>query len=395
MPTVRFGCDILVHGNCAIEKSARIGLVTNDAARLAANAQITSRAALREAGFNLTRLFSPEHGIAAAAPDGAAVADSVDAVTGLPVISLYGQTHRPDAEHLGDLDVVMFDIPDVGARFYTYIWTLSHVLEACAEVNKPLIVLDRPNPIGGALSDCEGPMLDEMRFSTFVGRWNISIRHGLTVGELATLWNHERQIGADLNVVKCQNWRRDMHWPDTGLPFVPTSPAMPDYQSALAYPGSCLFEGTNLHEGRGTDSPFRTIGAPWINAHALSDAMADLDLAGLLAPCVRFQSRSRNYAGQWCNGVRLTITEPRIFRPVATALHLLAIIMQLHPDQFSFSPYPTAANQGAGAHFDRLVGTDEVRTSLASDPHDPSERIARWTQTGDWTRRAEPHLLYE
>src|SRR5688572_16028385 len=343
MPAVRFGIDRLIHSEL-IPRAARVGLATNDAARLSSDVNVTSRVALLDAGFNLVRLFSPEHGIGASAADGAHVADGIDPLTRLPVVSLYGRTQRPSPEQLDDLDLVLFDIPDVGARFYTYIWTLSHVLEACAAARKPLVLLDRPNPIGGEIDACEGPMLDEARFSTFVGRWNIPIRHGLTVGELATLWNVERGIGADLRVIKVDGWTRDMHWPDTALPFVPPSPAMRDYETAVAYPGTCLFEGTNLSEGRGTEAPFRTIGAPWLDAAAVAAGFDALQLADMRVEAVAFTPSGRKYAGETCHGVRLRVDAPRVFRPVAAALHLLAIVIDLHRDRFSWSPDPTAAD---------------------------------------------------
>jgi uncharacterized protein YbbC (DUF1343 family) len=391
---LQFGIDRILNGDSAVPKAARIGLVTNDTARLAADHHVKSRVALQEAGFNLVRLFGPEHGIAASAADGAAVRDSVDPVTSLPVISLYGKTHRPAREYLDDLDLVLFDIPDVGARFYTYIWTLSHVLEACAEARRPIVVLDRPNPIGGELDACEGPMLDEQQFSTFVGRWNIPIRYGLTAGELATLWNVERRIGAELRIVPVQNWTRAMHWPDTHLPFVPTSPAMPSYETALVYPGTCLVEGTNLSEGRGTHEPFRLIGAPWVRMREVADRFNALELPGVRAEMNPFTPGGRKYAGEPCRGVRLVITNARSLRPVSAGLQLIAILLELHADQFSFSPYPTAANESGGGHFDRLVGSPEVRTSLNSNPRDAAPRIERWTATGDWTARAQAHLLY-
>jgi uncharacterized protein YbbC (DUF1343 family) len=394
MCATRFGIDRLITSS-DVPRAARIGLVTNDAARLASDVNVTSRLALRDAGFNLVRLFGPEHGIGARAADGAHVADGMDPLTGLPVISLYGQTHRPAPEQLDDLDVVLFDITDVGARFYTYIWTLSHVLEACADANKPLVVLDRPNPIGGDLDACEGPMLEESKFSTFVGRWNIPIRHGLTVGELATLWNAERAIGADLRVIQMIGWTRDMHWPDTGLPFVPTSPAMPDYLTALAYPGTCLFEGTNLSEGRGTDAPFRTIGAPWVDAPVVTARFNGLHLPGVHAGATTFSPAGRKYVDELCHGVRLELTDPRSHRPVAAALHLLAILLELHRDRFRWSPYPTAANESGGGHFDRLVGTHSVREFLTSGASHRPGLLAGWTATADWTRRAAGTLLYE
>lgn len=388
---VFFGIDRVIEGSSDLPRGARIGMVTSDVARPAAAATVKSRVALRDAGFNLVRLFGPEHGLGGVAEDGAPVSDAADPLTGLPVVSLYGAKLRPPAESLEDLDAVVFDIPDVGARFYTYIWTLSHVLDACAQACKPLWVLDRPNPLGGDLAAAEGPMLDESQLSTFVGRWNMPIRHSLTAGELARLWNGERRIGCELHVVSAVGWARAMHWPDVGWPFVPTSPAMPRYESALLYPGTCLVEGTNLSEGRGTEAPFRIIGAPWVDGEALARSFRALGLPGVAAKAISFQSTARKYAGEPCGGVRLDVMDRRAVRPVAAGLHLIACAIANHPDAFSFSPDPRAA---PGAHFDRLVGNAEVRRSLQADP-DPSPRIAAWTTPMRWSARVQPHLLYD
>lgn len=390
---VRFGVDELISRGPGALAAKRLGLVTSDVATTASDGR-KSRVALLDGGFAIVRLFGPEHGLAGTAADGAHVADGIDPLTRLPVVSVYGDRTRPPAETIRDLDAVLFDIPDVGARFYTYIWTLSHVLEACAEARKPLYVLDRPNPIGGRIEDTEGPGLDEANLSSFVGRWDIPIRHSLTVGELARLWNRERAIGAELHVIPTAGWKRSHHWPATALPFVTTSPAMPSYESALFYPGTCLFEGTQLSEGRGTEAPFRLIGAPWINGDELARAFNALALPGALAQPAPFVPAGRKYAGEKCEGVLLAATNPRALRPVAVGLHLLRQIIRLHPKQFAWLPYPTAANRQGLQHFDRLVGRLDVRPALDAPSFDDS-LVARWTETADWASRVKPVLLYD
>jgi uncharacterized protein YbbC (DUF1343 family) len=391
---VRYGVDQLIDQGPHDAGRGRVGLITNDAATTAGDGR-PSRVALQEAGFNLVRLFSPEHGLAATAADGEAVGDARDGLTGLPVTSLYGKTRRPPAERLAELDLLLYDIPEVGARFYTYIWTLSHAMEACAEAGKPIWVLDRPNPIGGDLEVSEGPILDESTQSSFVGRWAIPVRYSMTIGELAAMWNEWKGIGADLRIVQCEGWRRGQHWPELGLPFVPPSPAMRDYETALLYPGTCLFEGTNLSEGRGTAAPFRQAGAPWMDGRAWSDVFNALGLPGVRAQAVTFVPDSRKHGGERCGGVRLEVSDTRAIRPVATGLHLVGLAHRLHPEQFQWDPYPTAANPGGGGHFDRLIGRPEIRPQIEQDPPDLAHRIAAWTDPNDWVDQSRAFLLYD
>lgn len=391
---VAFGIDQLLRGVPPELKRGRVGMVTSDVATTAAGGR-PSRAALLESGVNLARLFGPEHGLSGSAADGDSVDDGLDPITRLPVISLYGQRVRPTRDAIEDLDAILYDIPDVGARFYTYIWTLSHVMEAAAEQGKPVWVLDRPNPIGGDLDAVEGPILDDANLSSFVGRWNIPIRYALTIAELARLWNAERHIGCDLRVVQCAGWKRSMHWPMTGLKFVPTSPNLPGYESALFYPGTCLIEGTKLSEGRGTDSPFRLIGAPWVDGDKLALALNGRKLPGVRIEPATFTPGGRKYENQRCGGVKLIATDPAIVRPVALGLFLVAELIHLHPRDFEWLPYPTAANRKGLQHFDRLVGRLDIRPALEQLPQDLPAEIAHWTAAPDWRRRAEPHLLYD
>ncbi len=397
MAHVRFGVDRLVHEPSLLRGAQRVGLVTNDAARLAENATVRSRSVLIAAGVPLVRLFGPEHGLTADAADGAAVADGRDQATGLEVCSLYGDRMRPTREQIGDLDVVLFDIPDVGARFYTYAWTLLHVLSACAEYGVRLVVLDRPNPLGGRLSDAEGPLLDPGLFS-FIGADTFPIRHSLTLGELALLWRAERFPQASVEVLTCSGWRRGDQWPQTMLPWVPTSPAMPAFLSALCYPGTCFFEATNLSVGRGTDAPFQRIGAPWLGGErvrtALRDVLGDGALPGVQLEPELFVPTNGPYAGERCSGLRLAVADTRTFRPVATGLALLAAVAGTHRGVFGWWRYPTAANPSGDGHLDRLVGLRRMRERVERSATMPIAELQELTAVPGWSDRVRGVLLY-
>ena len=341
----------------------RVGLVTNDAARLATDPSRRSREALLAAGVPLVRLFGPEHGLQATAADGAAVRDDIDAVTGLPVVSLYGERMRPTADSLRDLDAVLFDIPDVGARFYTYTWTLYHVMAACAEAGVPLVVLDRPNPLGGVLSQAEGPVLRE-ECRSFVGEDAIPVT-------------------------------RTMPWPDTGCAWVPTSPSMPTYASAACYPGMCLFEATNLSVGRGTATPFQVVGAPWMDAPAVAHEVARRTHGAVTCiPCT-FTPMLAPYANTPCHGVRIAPAEALTMGPVALGLLLLASVISVHRAAFAWAAYPTAANPSGHDHLARLVGRADLQPWFDREPARIDLAMVReWTRIDDWAERVQPALLY-
>ncbi len=382
MSGVLFGVDRAFPELSAV--SRRIGLATNDAARTALDPNLPSRLALQRRGVNLVRLFSPEHGIAAFAPDGAAVADQRDPLTSLPIVSLYGDRFAPRPEDLADLDEIWFDIPDIGARFYTYIWTLWHLLQACIHSRKPLVVLDRPNPLSGDLEAAEGPILDVEHCASFLGRAAIPIRHSLTVGELARLWAAEFHAPDLVHVVECTGWRRSMHWPNTNLPFVPTSPAMPGYFSALAYPGTCLFEATNLSVGRGTTRPFQSIAAPWLNPAKVAPVFDRWNHPGVRAVPAEITP----------SALQLLIESPRDFRPVATGLQLLAAVIASHPNEFRWADYPTAANPSGQNHFDRLIGDRRLRAEFETNPLEFALLIPTVTHATGWAERVKPILIY-
>ncbi|MBA4071981.1 MAG: DUF1343 domain-containing protein [Gemmatimonas sp.] len=394
MPPVSFGVDRLVADPSLLGGTARVGLVTNDAARLASDAGRHSRAALIAGGVSVVRLFGPEHGLTATADDGAAVADGTDPLTGLPVVSLYGERMRPDMESLTDLDAVLFDIPDVGARFYTYTWTLYHVMAACEQAGTRVVVLDRPNPLGGELQSAAGPVLD-LACRSFIGEDAIPIRHQLTLGELARLWQRDHFAKVRLDVIACDGWTRAMRWPDTLLPWVPTSPAMPSFESAQLYTGACLFEATNLSVARGTDAPFQQVGAPWLDVGAVLADLARRVPKGVEFSETTFIPATGPYAGEECRGIRITVTWAGALRPVALGLLLMAAVASTHRLRFQWARYPTAANPSGEGHFERLVGRRDIRRVFDKTPQDiDAEQVRAWTEVGDWAERVEPVLVY-
>ncbi|MCB0064645.1 MAG: DUF1343 domain-containing protein [Caldilineaceae bacterium] len=396
-PTVQFGIDHLLADKLADLQGLRVGLVTNDTATTARlpHPLTPTRLALQRAGVDLTLLFAPEHGLGASAADGAEIGDTVDQLTGVPVYGLYGSGFGPSQERLAELDLLLFDIADIGARFYTYIWTLSYVLEACAAAQLPLWVLDRPNPLGGDLSKAEGPMLDEAHISTFIGRWAIPIRHSLTAGELAKFWQAERSLAVDLTVITAPGWQRKMDWFATGLPFVPTSPSMPSAETVFLYLATCFFEGTNLSEGRGTATPFRVVGAPWLDGKRLTEAFNRLQLPGIVARPTQFIPTISKHAGATCHGIMLHLTDSQALRPVAAGLQVVRLVKQQHPGEFAWLTYPTAANASGHGHFDRLVGTTAVRMALDGQTSGVTEEtIDAWTAVDMWPEMVAPYLLY-
>lgn len=359
--TVSTGLEVLRRSKFGPLAGQRVGLMTNPSAidhRLDSAYTILSRAP----EVHLTALFGPEHGFAGAAPDAEQVASTTDTRTGLPVYSLYGQSYRPSAEMLNSVDVLVCDIQDIGVRYYTFTWTVSHILEAAGEYGVRVMVLDRPNPLGGVVVD--GPQLDP-GLSSFVGRFPVPVRHGLTLGELAqminTRWN---PTPAQLTVIPCDGWRREMQWQDTGLPWVPPSPNMPHLDTLRQYPGACLIESTELSEGRGTALPFEIAGAPWIDAFALAERLNGEPWAAGMGARFRphvFQPTQSKWAGQTCDGVQVYITDPERWRPIQVWLGVIATIYALYPDRFQWLPnHPDTGVQ----HFDRLIGSTWVRKEI-------------------------------
>lgn len=339
-PAVLTGIDVLARDGFQRLAGRRIGLVTNHTGVDAAGVSTIDR--LHQApGVKLVALFSPEHGIRGAVD--AEVADSTDARTGLPVYSLYGKRRRPTAEQLKGIDTLVFDIQDIGCRFYTYITTLGYVLEAAAEHKLRIVVLDRPNPIGEVV---EGPVLDGGSGS-FVAYHPIPVRHGMTVGELARLFNGERKIGATLEVVPVENWRRDERFDRTGLTWVNPSPNMRSLAAALVYPGIGLLETTNVSVGRGTDRPFEVLGAPWIDGGRLAAALNAAGLPGVRFVPTRFTPTSSTHAKKECGGVQIYLTDWSAFESLPTGFTVAATLRLLYPETWQAARYNTLLGQRA------------------------------------------------
>lgn len=385
---VTAGIDRLRNEGFASLAGQRVGLMTNPSA--VNQALIRTYDILRQApNVQLKALFGPEHGFAAAEADAAHVGHSVDRHTGAPIYSLYGDTFRPTPDMLGDIDVLVCDIQDVGVRFYTYIWTISYILEACGDVGIPVMILDRPNPLGDTIA---GPPL-EAEFASFVGRYNIPIQHGMTIGELAHLINRQwNPTPAALTIIRCQGWRRQTRWPETGLPFVTPSPAMPHYSTVTHYPGACLIEGTDLSEGRGTALPFEIVGAPYIDAEQLANELNASNIDGVVFRPHAFQPTDSKYQGQMCFGVQAHVTQADAYQPIIAWLTLIWTIRQMYPEQFSWR---SAWEAGSHYHFDQLVGSDKARHQI--DAGESIEAItADWPAFCDEFRaKRASYLLYD
>jgi uncharacterized protein YbbC (DUF1343 family) len=378
---VRPGIEVLLTDSLHLIRDRRIGLVTNQAG--VDSEGISDVARLRTAGARLVALFSPEHGFRGAADPGAVVLSSVDSATGLPIYSLYGRTSAPTDEMLRNLDVMLVDLQDAGARYYTYLATTVEVMLAAGRRGLPVLVLDRPNPIGGLV---QGNVL-EPAFTSMVGRLAVAMRHGMTLGELARLAVSDLNIAVDLTVVPVRGWRRSLAMDQTGLPFIPPSPNLPTVESLFHYPGLCLFEGTNLSVGRGSEAPFEQIGAPWLDTTAVLAWIRKTQLPGVVFRGVSFTPRrpgDAKYGDTTLAGIRLKVTDRSTYNPTAAAVHLLVTILTFHNEQFTWIP----------AHFDRLAGTQVLRTAIQART-DPERIVASWQPSlTRFKARRDPFLLY-
>ncbi|NBJ71381.1 MULTISPECIES: DUF1343 domain-containing protein [Clostridia] len=337
---------------------------------------------------NLVSLYGPEHGVRGSEQAGEYVEFYTDERTGLPVYSLYGETRKPTPEMLDGVDVLVFDIQDVGTRFYTYIYTMAYAMEAAAENNVEFIVLDRPNPIGGV--KVEGPVL-EPSYESFVGLYPIPLRHGMTVGELALLFNEEFDIGADLSVIEMMGWKRSMYYDDTTLSWVLPSPNIPTLDTATVYSGPALMEGTNVSEGRGTTKPFELIGAPFIDGVELAEKLNDIGLRGVQFRSAYFTPQFSKHAGELSGGIQIHITDRTTYQPVKTGLTIVKTIHDMYPEDFEFRK----ENNKGVSFFDHLIGNGWVRESMENG-------VSVETITENWQQELEDfkkirraYLLYK
>ena len=346
-----------VGAHAELFRDRRIGVITNHTAYDSDGTYIVDvfRAI---PGVTVAALFSPEHGLWGTEQAGIKTDGQLHPVYKLPIRSLYGKTRKPTPEMLADIDVLVFDIQDIGARFYTYIYTMSLAMEAAAENGKRFVVLDRPNPITGHY--VSGTIL-EPELASFVGMFPIPVRHGMTAGELARMFNEQgwltNKVRVDLAVIPMKGWRRRMWYDQTGLRFIKPSPNMPDLETAAIYPGLCLLEGTNVSEGRGTSAPFRQFGAPWIDAKRLTERLNNLNLPAMRFEPTRFKPTSSKFKGQTCNGVRIITTERDRLEPFYTGVRIVNEIYRMHPDKFEWRI----------GHFERLCGTSKVRKTITNE----------------------------
>ena len=378
---VRPGIEVFLADVPASLKGKRVGLITNHSAiDRARNLDIDLIA--QHPDLELVALFAPEHGIRGNAPAGQRIVDEKDPKTGVPVYSLYMSEDRgPSQEMLKDVDVIVYDLQEVGGRTWTYVSTMALSMEAAKRKGIPFVVLDRPNPIGGEI--VEGALLDP-KFKSFVGLYPIPARHGMTVGELATLFNQKYDIGANLIVIRAANWRRSQWQDDTGLPWTNPSPNLRSLAALNSYPGSVYFEGTNLTEGRGTDRPFEQIGASWLNAAQVARVMNARGLPGIRFEPITLQVEptAAKFKGQTIPGIRFVITDRRAYRPVRTSLLLIDEIRRQHPNDFAWS-----------RTIDRLTGSDKVR--LAIEGGTLPALLEEWDrEAAEFVEARKPFLLY-
>lgn len=393
LPSVKFGLDVLMESKIDLIKGERVGVITNQTGVDSKGNHIIDL--LHNApGIELVVLFTPEHGIRGDVERGNKIENKVDEKTGVPIISIYGKTKKPTPEMLAGIDVLIFDIQDVGTRFYTYISTMALCMEAAAENNIRFIVLDRPNPITGTI--VEGPVL-KPEYKSFMGIFPIALRHGMTVGELATMFNEQGWLAdgikADLTIIKMKNWQRDSWYDELGLEWIKPSPNMPSAITALLYPGIGLLETFNISEGRGTLKPFENIGAPWLDNVALTEILNNAKIPGIKIVTISFvpvdmpgTEMNPLYEGERCKGLFFTITDPHKFPSVEFGINLICAIKKLHPNKFAWnSPRGT------------LIIFGEKETPQLIDTGESASKIVKnWQQDLEkFNQLRNLYLLYE
>lgn len=365
----------------------KLGLITNPTG-VTGSLERTLDALHRD--FHLVALFSPEHGLHGEIQDALKIPEYRDDSTGLPVYSLYGDARKPTAEMLEGIDALVFDIQDIGVRFYTYVTTMVLSMQACAEHGKEFIVLDRPNPISGTV--VSGNIIEE-KFTSFLGLSGLPVRHGFTVGELAIWANESLGIRCELLTFKMHGWDRTMWYDETGLPWVMPSPNMPTLDTATVFPGTCLIEGTNVSEGRGTTRPFELLGAPWIQAEELKDALDSQGFSGCAFRSCYFVPTFSKHVGSLCQGVQVHVTDRDAFEPVAVGVRILRTMKRLWPEEFRWIETPEFTSQDM-LHIDILAGTDELRKVIDEDG-DTESLIHKWQLDAEkFHEEREDFLLY-
>ena len=359
MAPVRSGLEVLLGRLPGLLKGRRVGLLCHQAS-VTRDFRHAARVIASLRGVRLACLFAPEHGLQGAAQDHAPVQSARDPGTGIPVRSLYGPRLAPGRAMLRAIDTLVVDLQDVGARYYTFVWTSALAMRACAAAGIPVVLLDRPNPLGGL--GMEGNIPDP-RYASFVGLYPLPARHGMSIAELAAYLNEEHGLGCDLTVVPMEGWRRAMAWEDTGLPWVPPSPNMPTPGTARVYPGGCLIEGTNLSEGRGTTRPFELVGAPFLDGDRLARALNARRLPGVRFRAAAFEPAFHKWRGRLCGGIQVHVTNPDRFTPFAAYLALIAEARRQAPRHFRWRRPPYEFERKK-LPFDLLCGGDGIRRAI-------------------------------
>ena len=389
MPPVRSGLDVLVAARGAMLRGRRTALVAHQAS---VDSRLRHAASLlaRMRGVNLAAIWAPEHGLWGAPQDHAHIRADRDPVTRLPVLTLYGERRWPTPAMIRSVDTIVIDLQDVGSRYYTFIWTMALVMRAAGKSDVEVIVLDRPNPLGG--TRLEGNVMDPA-FASFVGLYPLAIRHGMTIGEIAAYLNDTHALGCRLTVVRMRGWRRSMMWADTGLPWVPPSPNMPTLDTALVYPGGCLYEGTNLSEGRSTTRPFEWVGAPYLDAQRYADALDAFALPGVAFRPARFTPMFHKCAGRLCGGVQIHVTDAARFKPYLTGLGVIAAARQVGGRAFAWKR-PPYEFEHRKLPIDVICGTDTIRKAI--ERRRPLGEVERGWSRGlsAWKRRRARYLMY-
>jgi uncharacterized protein YbbC (DUF1343 family) len=400
---IETGLDVLCADRLDLLRGRRVGVLCHPASVDGRLVHVVDR--LVEVGVRPTRLFGPEHGVRGEAQDMIGVEDGKDSRTGIPVTSLYGETFdslTPSAAELSEVDVLVIDLQDVGSRYYTYVWTMALALQAAARAGVAVVVLDRPNPLGGQVNAIEGGTV-EPTCESFVGLGAVPVRHGLTAGELARLvragmpWGaprFARPLDCDLTIVAMRGWRRGLAFDATGLPWVLPSPNMPTLDTAFVYPGQCLVEGTNLSEGRGTTRPFEIVGAPYLDGVRLAARLASLGLPGVRFRPLSFRPMFHKFAGRSCGGVQLHVTDRATFRPYRAGLALLAAARAEAPGDFRWrsEPYEFVVDPPA---IDLLTGSDAFRRGLEAGASLDELAAGFADFERSFADRRAPHLLPE
>lgn len=388
---IKLGLEKVLENPRKYLKDYRIGLICHPAS---VNHQFRHAADLfhESPEINLTTLFGPQHGIRGDVQDNMIeTSHAFDARTERPIFSLYSETREPTEEMLANVDALVFDLQDVGCRVYTFIYTMANCMKACAKYGKKMIVLDRPNPING--TDVEGNLL-EVGHESFVGMFPIPMRHGMTVGELAQLFNEDFSLRCDLEVVTMDGWSREAFADEADFPWVMPSPNMPTVDTAVVFPGTVYFEGTQVSEGRGTTRPFEIIGAPYINSYDYAKALNALKLPGVIFRDIEFKPTFQKHAGELCGGAFVHVTDRRIFKPVITGVAMTKIIFDLYPNEFKWKnpPYEYEFERNP---FDVIHGSIKLREQFEKSAS-VREIAESWQiDEGDFKKAMERHLLYQ